>query len=101
MLQAMEEVPGGAAHHPRIPDPRIPAGITREGQEFLRIRRSGDGMSLEREVLMDVRFVSLIGSSSWNGPRGSWRPIPSDSESGCGEFPTDTEPIPAFHHVQI
>ena len=59
----------------------IPAGITREGQELLRIRRSGDGKSLDREALMDVRFVPLIGTSGWSGDRTWERRNPARSET--------------------
>lgn len=43
----------------------IPHGMTRYGQDLVRIRRSSDSESFQEEQLGAVRFVPLIGEAGW------------------------------------
>jgi protein-L-isoaspartate(D-aspartate) O-methyltransferase len=64
----------------------IPTGATREGQELVRIRRSGDGTSLEREVLAPVCFVPLVGAQAW-APEEKESKAPGPTRRERGHLP--------------
>ena len=55
----------------------IPTGATLEGQELVRIRRSGRGTELREESLGPVRFVPLIGAEGWRSGEGSPDRLPA------------------------
>lgn len=46
----------------------IPVGDSIESQELIRIRRSDDGRSFERDELGKVQFVPLVGRAGWSEP---------------------------------
>jgi protein-L-isoaspartate(D-aspartate) O-methyltransferase len=44
----------------------MPVGSSRAVQKLVRVRRTADGVGVERETLGEVRFVPLIGEQGWD-----------------------------------